>query len=105
VTLCSASWSRTFSMPEPVDNGPLGALKAVQTGALGGGTWSWGSIPDGSYEGMAYSCDGGSSWTALTANGSCDGSALLTIPDLQVRITANGGQTYVRTYKASDYPG
>jgi hypothetical protein len=102
--LCSASWSTTFPMQEPIANTQLGSLKAVSGGLLGGGTWSWGSIPTGSYTAMDYRCANGGQWATLVENGSCTAPGIGT-PALQVRITANGGQTYVRSYDAGDYPG
>jgi large repetitive protein len=104
IRLCSANWSTTFSLPEPISNTQLGSLVATP-GGLGGGTWTWGSIPSGSYPAMDYSCDSGSTWTTLTANGSCTSSTLIFFPALQVRITANGGQTYVRSYDPGSFPG
>jgi hypothetical protein len=103
VRLCSASWSATFPMPEPIDNSTLGSL--VASTAFGSVTWTWGSIPTGSYTAIDYRCTNGGSWTPLAANGSCQGQAFFNLPPLQVRITANGGQTYIRSYDADDYPG
>lgn len=104
VRLCSTSWSQPFPMQEPVANTQLGSLQAV-SGPLGGGTWSWGSIPTGSYTAMDYRCDTTSSWAPLTPNGSCTAGVIFRTAPLQVRITANGGQTYVRSYDAGDYAG
>ncbi|MGN6324792.1 Ig-like domain-containing protein [Pseudolysinimonas sp.] len=102
--LCSTAWSATFPMQEAIDNSPLGSLTAT-TSALGGVSWSWGSIPTGSYSAIDYTCDNGNSWTALSANGRCQSNTPLTAPPLQVRITANNGQTYIRTYAANQYGG
>jgi hypothetical protein len=105
VTLCSTSWSAAFALPEPIDNSELGSLTAVKGNGLGGGTWSWGSIPSGSYPAMDVSCDNGATWTPLVANSSCQSSGIIRMNVLRVRITANGGQTYLREYDPADYPG
>jgi hypothetical protein len=102
--LCSDNWSSTFPMQEPIDNSQLGSLAATRSGGLGGGTWTWGSIPTGSYTAMDYRCSNGN-WSTLSANGSCVSNTLFGIADLQVRITANNGQTYIRSYNASDFGG
>jgi hypothetical protein len=105
VTHCSTSRSQTFPLPDPIDNSELGSHTADNAGGLGGGTWSWGSIPAGSYPAMDVSCDNGASWTPLVANSSCQAGGIVRMNVLRVRNTANGGQTYLREYDPADYPG
>jgi large repetitive protein len=107
ITLCSG-WSQIFNLPEPISSTTLGSLAVTPPQLLSGGTWTWGSVPTGAFEKLEYSCDANhATWTALAANGSCaaDGNAITGSAALQVRITANGGQTYTRSYNPSDYGG
>jgi hypothetical protein len=102
--LCG-DWSGTFALGTPVNNSVPGGLTATSTGPLSG-TWTWGSSPNGAYDSMQYSCDGGNTWVDLPlgAGGSCDASWPLTPPDLQIRIQADGDPTgFVRSYSWTDY--
>ncbi len=105
--LCSQNWSASFPIPEAIDNTTLGSLSITPPGIGTGGTWSWGSIPTGDFQAIAYSCDRNhTTWTPLAENGTCVADrSIFNSAALQVRITANGGQTYIRTYDASDYGG
>ncbi|CAN5409711.1 Ig-like domain-containing protein [soil metagenome] len=103
--LCSQDWSATFPLGTPVNNSEPGGLTATSTGPLSG-TWTWGSSPNGAYDSMQYSCDGGTTWfdLPLGAGGSCDASWLTTPPDLQIRIQADGVQDgFVRSYSWTQY--
>ncbi len=103
-TLCSAQWSPGFALGVPVHNSTPGGLLFDAT--LVSGTWSWTSIPaSASYESVAYRCDTGNSeggWIApMPVTGECETG--LAGADLRVRITANGGKTYLRSYSALEY--
>jgi hypothetical protein len=105
--LCSQNWSASFALGVPVNNSVPGGLSFTvdPTQPLGGGTWSWGSSPSGSYDSMQFSCDNGTTWTDLSfgAGGTC--STGLAPVNLQIRIQAdqvNGG--FVRSYSYTDYP-
>jgi hypothetical protein len=67
------------------------------------GRWSF-TLPTGAYQGVSYQC-GGSDIQPAPGN-TCDGTGpdLLTGPSLLIRVTANGGQTYDKTYDAPLLP-
>jgi hypothetical protein len=103
-TVCSAAWSPDFGLGVPVHNATPGGL--VFDAALLSGAWSWTSAPAAaSYESVSYRCDSGSDeagWiTPMPATGECEAGP--SAKDLQVRIVANGGTTYVRSYSALEY--
>jgi hypothetical protein len=99
-TLCSADWSAAFPLGVPVRNTTPGGLTFETTSVLGGGTWSWTSIPSGAYDAIAYRCDTGNDdggWlTPMPDIGMCDTGLLAR--DLRVRITANGTTFPPRSY-------
>lgn len=110
-TLCQKQWSLPFELGVPVDPS-VGSLTFVTDGDLlnDSGTFEWLDWPTGSYESVQYRCGGVTldPWqTADTsiAGGSChaDVALLLAAPTLVVRVTANGGQIYDRTYNGYDY--
>ena len=104
-TLCSADWSAPFPLGTPVNNSVPGALAATPNGVFSG-DWSWGSSPTGNYDSMQYSCDNGNTWTdiAFGAGGTCHVTGLVSKPDLQIRIQADGvAGGFVRSYSWSDY--
>lgn len=104
--ICSA-WSAAFPIPMAIDNAVPGSLAAVDgTPLVSGGSWSWGSIPTGGFDRIDVSCDAGASFAPMTPNATCTSprSATRAPGQLQVRIAANG-QTYTRTYNATDYGG
>ena len=104
--LCG-DWSGTFPLGVPVNNSVPGGLVATSTSPLGlSGTWTWGSSPNGAYTSMQYSCDGGNTWADLPfgAGGSCDAAWLVTPPDLQIRIQADGDPNgFVGSYSWTQY--
>jgi hypothetical protein len=108
--LCSTAWSASFSLGTPINNSLPGGLTASldspQPVVGSSGSWSWGSSPSGSYESMQYSCDGGTTWTAIAfgVGGSCSATGPIQPADLQFRIQAdgvNGG--FVRGYSWTDH--
>ncbi|WP_309708483.1 fibronectin type III domain-containing protein, partial [Pseudolysinimonas sp.] len=103
-TLCSADWSGDFALGVPVHNSTPGGLDF--DAALLSGAWSWTSIPASTaYESIAFRCDSGNSeagWTTpMPVTGECETGPVGR--DLRVRITANGGETYVRSYSSLEY--
>jgi hypothetical protein len=102
-TLCSATWSPDFPLGVPVHNSTPGGL--VFDAELLDGAWSWTSIPASTaYESITFRCDSGSDdlgWASMPATGECQTG--IAGRDLRVRITANGGETYVRSYSSLDY--
>jgi hypothetical protein len=102
VTVCSASWSADVALGVPVRNSTPGGLHF--DAALLSGSWSWTSIPGpGSYEAIEYRCDGQNDetgWRTMPQTGECQTVAKR---DLRVRITANGGTHYERSYDSLDY--
>jgi hypothetical protein len=68
------------------------------------GTWSWTSIPGPGYDAVEFRCDNSddaAGWTPMPEVGTCETGP--SHRDLRVRITANGGETYVRSYSSFDY--
>ncbi len=104
-TLCSAAWSPDFPLGVPVRNTTPGGLDFESTSLLGGGTWSWTSIPAGAYDAVAYRCDNGNDeagWlTPMPAIGQCDTGLLAQV--LRVRITANGTAIPPRSHDPSNF--
>jgi hypothetical protein len=102
-TLCSAAWSADFALGVPVHNSTPGDL-AFDADLLDG-SWTWTSIPGGpGYEAVAYRCDNSDDaggWLPMPEIGTCETG--MPKRDLRVQITANGGETYVRTYSPFDY--
>jgi hypothetical protein len=107
VTLCGPP-SEVFALGTPVRNSTPGGL--VHDADALDGTWSWTSTPMGSgYTAVEYRCQPGNNddgWLPMPATGSCETGGLLGLfaEDLRVRITANGGETYIRSYAAFEYP-
>ena len=103
-TLCSAAWSPAFPLGTPVRNSTPAGL--AYEGVLSG-SWSWTSIPGPGYEAVEYRCSPGNNpdgWSAMPVTGSCETGLLGIGGDLRVRITANDGTTYERSYSPTDYP-
>jgi len=104
-TLCSPDWSTDFPLGVPVHNSTPGGLDFESDSILGGGVWSWTSIPAGAYDAIEYRCDNGnndSGWiTPMPDIGQCDTTLLGR--DLRVRITANGITFPPRSYDPSNY--
>ena len=103
-TLCSADWSPAFPLPTAVWNRAPGSLE--YDASLLSGTWRWTSIPGPGYEAVEYRCTSGNSaegWSPMPETGECEGGGL-GLSTLRVRVVANGGQTYERSYSSSDYP-
>jgi hypothetical protein len=104
-TLCSADWSVDFPLGVPVHNSTPGGLVFEEDSILGGGNWSWTSIPAGAYDTIEYRCDSGggeSGWLSPMPDiGQCDAGLLAR--DLRVRITANGITFPPRSYDASNF--
>lgn len=101
-TLCSATWSADFALGVPVHNSTPGDL--TFDASLIGGEWSWTSIPGPGYEAVSYRCDNSddeAGWLSMPEVGTCETDQPKR--DLRVRITANGGETYLRSYSALDY--
>jgi hypothetical protein len=101
-TLCSAAWSADFALGVPVHNSTPGDL--TFGAGLIDGEWSWTSIPGPGYEAVAYRCDSSDDepgWLSMPEVGTCDTGQPKR--DLRVRITANNGETYLRSYSALDY--
>ncbi|WP_341952339.1 tandem-95 repeat protein [Salinibacterium sp. TMP30] len=109
--ICQPSWSAPFALGVPV-NPSVGTLTFTTDGDLlnQSGTFEWLDWPTGTYEAVNYRCGGATAlgpWQiadASTPGGSCHADAALTdTPTLVVRVIANGGQTYDRTYNGFDY--
>jgi hypothetical protein len=101
-TVCSESWSAEFGLGVPVHNSTPGDL--VHDADLLDGTWSWTSIPGPGYDAVEFRCDNSddaAGWTPMPEVGTCETGP--SHRDLRVRITANGGETYVRSYSSFDY--
>ena len=108
--ICQPTWSAPFPLGVPV-NPSVGTLTFTTDGDLlnRSGTFEWLDWPQGSYESVRYRCGGvilGPWQTADTSTpgGSCHADvALIATPTLVVRVVANGGQIYDRTYNGFDY--
>jgi hypothetical protein len=104
-TLCSTDWSIDFPLGVPVHNSTPGGLDFEPDSILGGGIWSWTSIPAGAYDAIEYRCDSGNDaagWlTPMPDVAQCDSGVLL--HDLRVRITANGTIFEPRSYDPSSF--
>ncbi len=101
-TLCSATWSADFALGVPVHNSTPGDLTFAAS--LIDGEWSWTSIPGPGYEAVSYRCDNSddeAGWLPMPEVGTCETGQ--PNRDLRVRITANGGETYLRSYSSLDY--
>lgn len=109
LTLCSTDWSAPFEVGVPVMNSALVGLDRSETvpgtdETPGTARWTWSGSPNGSYQSVRYSCDGGVTTLELVdgQGGSCestgsgpDGSEYA---DLVITIVANGGNMYERRY-------
>ncbi|WP_255559909.1 tandem-95 repeat protein [Salinibacterium sp. M195] len=109
--ICQPQWSAPFALGVPVDPS-VGTLTFTTDGDLlnQSGTFAWLDWPAGTYESVRYRCGGltlGPWQTASTSTpgGNChaDVALLGAVPTLVVRVVANGGQTYDRTYNGYDY--
>jgi hypothetical protein len=101
-TLCSASWSSDFPLGVPVHNSTPGDL--TYDADLLGGAWSWISIPGPGYDAVTYRCDNldhEAGWLPMDEVGTCETGTPKR--DLRVRVTANGGTHYERSYSTLDY--
>ena len=106
VTLCASEWSAAFAIGTPVANvAPPGLSATVTSTGVGvEGEWRWSAPPAGTYELIQYRC-GSSTWTTMPTSGGgvCTASGALQPDDLEIRITANGGSRYDRTYNWEDF--
>ncbi len=106
VTLCGSEWSAAFFIGTPVANvAPPGLSATVTSTGIGvEGEWRWSAPTAGAYELIQYRC-GTSTWTTMPASGGgvCTASGAIQPDDLDIRITANGGSTYQRTYDWEDF--
>lgn len=103
-TLCSTAWSPAFALGTPVWNVKPNELEYDPD--LLTGTWRWTSMPGPGYEAVHYRCSNGNNedgWIPMADTGECEGGALGS-STLRVRVTANGGQTYIRSYSSFDHP-
>ncbi|MBH0131474.1 tandem-95 repeat protein [Salinibacterium sp. NK8237] len=109
--ICQPQWSAPFELGTPV-NPSVGGLTFTSDNDLlnDSGTFEWLDWPTGNYEAVRYRCGGvtlGPWQTAdvTTPGDSChaDVALLLGTPTLLVRVIANGGQVYDRTYNGYDY--
>jgi len=101
-TLCSASWSGDFALGVPVHNSTPGDL--TFDADLLDGAWSWTAIPGPGYEDVSYRCDSSddeAGWLPMPEVGTCETGSPKR--DLRVRVTANGGTHYERSYSTLDY--
>ncbi|MDJ0334700.1 Ig-like domain-containing protein [Salinibacterium sp. G-O1] len=105
VPLCQSNWSASFNLGTPVDPRVTGQLTFVSDDVLvsNSGTFQWDGLPVG-YSLVAYAC--GAPPTEFTPAGTettCHADAgLLQVPQLTIRVTANG-TTYTKTYDGPDY--
>lgn len=106
VTLCSESWSAPFVLGTPVEStAPSGLTATVtETGtAFARGEWSWTAPPPGDYEAIQFRCGG--RWETFAEGPSlCRARSGSPVPArLEIRITANGGERYARSYDWVDF--
>jgi len=108
--ICQPEWSAAFPLGVPV-NPSVGDLTFTSDGDVlnDSGTFEWLDWPSGEYTSVYYRCGGITlgAWLLAdtsTPGGSCHADvALAAAPTLVVRVVANGGQTYDRTYNGYDY--
>jgi len=108
--ICQPTWSAPFALGVPV-NPAVATLTFTSDGdpLNESGTFEWLDWPTGTYEEVRYRCGGttlGPWQTAVTTTpgGNCHADVgLLGTPTLVVRVIANGGQAYDRTYNGFDY--
>ncbi|MBH0117826.1 tandem-95 repeat protein [Salinibacterium sp. NG253] len=109
--ICQPEWSAPFALGVPVNPSVAGLTFTSDNDVLNdSGTFAWLDWPSGTYESVRYRCGGltlGSWQTADTTvpGGSCHADVVLLLanPTLVVRVVANGGQIYERTYNGYDY--
>ncbi|TQO19028.1 hypothetical protein FB472_0560 [Rhodoglobus vestalii] len=108
--LCQTAWSAPFPLGVPV-NPSVANLTFTSGGDLltGSGTFEWLGWPTGTYEAVRYRCGGTTlgPWqyaNTSTPGGSCYADVeLFEPPTMVVRVIANNGQAYDRTYNGYDY--
>lgn len=109
--ICQSTWSAPFLLGTPVNPAVTGLTFTSDNDVLNeSGTFDWLGWPQGTYESVMYRCGGVTPGPWQVANmtepggGSCYADvALLATPTLDIRVTANGGQIYDRTYNGYDY--
>ncbi|MBH0010319.1 Ig-like domain-containing protein [Salinibacterium sp. SWN1162] len=108
--ICQTDWSASFPLGTAVDPS-VGNLTFTSDNDLlnSSGTFTWLNWPSGNYENVQYRCGGITLGPWQTADTSVPGQSchadvvLLAVPTLLIRVTANGGQIYERTYNGYDY--
>ncbi|MGV8876597.1 MAG: Ig-like domain-containing protein [Rhodoglobus sp.] len=109
-TTCQKTWSAPFTLGIPVDPA-VGTLTFTPDSAspAGSGTFSWLNWPTGNYESVLYRCGEQNPGQWQTADTSTPGAscyatvAPLSAPTLTIRVIANGGRSYDRTYNGLEY--
>ncbi|MEH6780403.1 MAG: Ig-like domain-containing protein [Rhodoglobus sp.] len=108
--ICQPEWSAAFSLGVPVNPAVSGLAFTSDNDVLNAsGTFSWLNWPSGDYESVQYRCGGATLGPWQTADTSVPGASchadvgLLETPTLVIRVIANSGQSYERTYSGYDY--
>ena len=108
--ICQPEWSAAFSLGVPVNPAVSGLAFTSDNDVLNAsGTFSWLNWPSGDYESVQYRCGGATLGPWQTADTSVPGASchadvgLLATPTLVIRVIANSGQSYERTYSGYDY--